>query len=77
MGIGQANNLARVTGIGENFLVAGKASIENDLAAPARNGASGTAIKYTPVFERESSGSMRDFRQIVLRTTSFITGLGR
>jgi hypothetical protein len=58
MRIGQANDLARVTGIGENFLVTGKAGIENDLAAPARDGAGGTAIKYPPVFERESGGSM-------------------
>jgi len=75
--IGQANDLPGVAGIGENFLVTGEAGVENDFTAPARDGAGGAAIKYAPVFERECGGSMRNFRQVVLRTASFITGLGR
>ncbi len=77
MGIGQTNDLARVAGIGENFLVTGETGIENDFAAPARYGAGRAAIKYAPVFERKCGRSMQNFRQMVLRTTSFITGLGR
>ena len=33
VGISQADNLARVTRIGENFLISGEAGIENDFAA--------------------------------------------
>jgi len=77
VGIGQANNLPGVAGIGENFLVTGEAGVENDFAAAARDGAGSAAIKYAPVFERDCGGSMRNFRQVVLRTASFITGLGR
>ena len=76
MRIGQANDLASVAGIGEYFLIAGKTGIENDFAASAGDGAGCAAIKYTPVFERKYGRSMRDFRQMVLRTASFITGLG-
>jgi len=75
--IGQANNLPGVAGIGENFLITGEAGIENNFAAPARDGAGSAAVKDAPVFERECGGSMRNFRQVVLRTASFITGLGR
>ena len=75
--IGQANDLPGVAGICENFLVTGEAGIENDFAAAARDGAGSAAIKYAPVFERDCGGSMRNFRQVVLRTASFITGLGR
>jgi hypothetical protein len=65
--IGQADDLARITGVGENFLVSGEAGIENDFAAAARDRARGTAIKYAPVFQREGGGSVRNFRQWVLR----------
>jgi hypothetical protein len=75
--IRQANDLASVARIGENFLVTGEAGIENDFAAAARDGAGSTAVKYAPVFERKYGGSMQNFRQMVLRTASFITGLGR
>jgi hypothetical protein len=43
--IGEANNLAGVTWIGENFLVPGEAGIKNDFAAAARNRAGRAAIK--------------------------------
>ena len=43
--IGQANNLPCITGIGENFLIPGKASIENDFAATAGDGAGRAAVK--------------------------------
>jgi hypothetical protein len=61
--IGEADNLAGVAGIGENFLVTGEAGIKNDFAAPARDRAGRAAVKYAPVFQRKSGGSMLDFRQ--------------
>jgi hypothetical protein len=44
--------LPGVAGIGENFLIAGEAGIENDFSAAARDRASRAAIKYAPVLER-------------------------
>jgi len=64
--IGQADNLARVTGVGENFLVTGEAGIENDFAAAARDGAAGASVKEAPVFQRECRGSVRNFGQRIL-----------
>ena len=63
MGIRQADNLAGIAGISENFLVTGEAGIENDFAAAARNGARGTALKEAPVLQREGRGSVLDFGQ--------------
>ena len=75
--IGQTNDLARIAGIRENFLVTGEAGIENDFTAAARDCAGRAAVKYAPVFEREDCGSMLDFRQwVLLKTASFIVGLG-
>jgi len=65
--IGEANNLPGIAGIGENFLITGEAGIENDFAAAARNGASRTAVKYAPVFQSESGGSVLNFVQCVLQ----------
>ena len=70
MRIGEADDLPGITGVGENFLVAGKTGIENDFAAAARDGAGRSAVKYAPVFEREDCGSMLNFRQWSLRLTS-------
>jgi hypothetical protein len=64
--IGEANNLSGVTGVGENFLVTGKAGIENDFAAAARDRACCAAVKDAPVFQREDRGSVRNFGQCVL-----------
>jgi hypothetical protein len=61
--VSQADNLACVTGVGENFLVTGEAGIKNDFAAAARNRAGRAAIKYAPVFQRECRGSMLRFVQ--------------
>ena len=69
--IGEANDLARVAGIGENFLVTGEAGIKNDFAAAARDGAGCTAVKYTPVFERKNRGSVLNFVQRSLRSRTF------
>jgi hypothetical protein len=53
--ISQADNLARVTRIGENFLISGEAGIENDFAAAPGDRSRCAALKYSPVFERENS----------------------
>src|SRR5262249_16092415 len=52
--IGEADNLACVAWVGENFLVPGERGIENDFASPARACAGGAALKYAPVFERKN-----------------------
>jgi hypothetical protein len=70
VGIREANDLAGVAGIGENFLVTGEAGIENDFPAPARNRAGSTAVKNAAVFEGESGGSVLDFGQFVLPRSS-------
>jgi hypothetical protein len=59
----QADNLAGVAGIGENFLVSGEAGVENNFAAAASDGSRGAAVKYAPVFERKRGRSVLDFRQ--------------
>ena len=69
--IGQADNLSGVAGIGENFLVTGEAGIENNFAAAARNRAGRTAVKYAPVLERQSCGTMQNFGQCALRRSFF------
>jgi hypothetical protein len=61
--ISEANNLAGVAGVGENFLVTGEAGIENDFAAAARDGAGRAAVKDAPVFQRERRGSVLNFGQ--------------
>ena len=61
--VSEADNLPRVTWVGENFLVTGEAGIENDFAAAARDGARGAAVKEAPVFQREGRGSVLDFCQ--------------
>jgi predicted Rdx family selenoprotein len=66
MRVRQANNLSRIAWISENFLVTGEAGIENDFAAPARNGAGSAAVKDAPVFERQRGRAMRNFGQCCL-----------
>jgi len=63
----QADNLPGIAGIGENFLITGEAGVENDFAAAARNRAGRAAIKYAPVLERQSCGTMQNFGQCALR----------
>jgi hypothetical protein len=68
--VGQTDNLAGVTGVGENFLVSGEAGIENDFSAAARDRARRAAVKYAPVFQRENRRSVLNFRQWVLPSGS-------
>jgi hypothetical protein len=61
--ISEADNLPRITWVGENFLISGEAGIENDFAAAARDRARGASVKEAPVFQREGRGSVLDFCQ--------------
>jgi PPE-repeat protein len=54
--IRQTDNLSRVTGIRENFLISGEAGIENSLSAPAGFGARGASNENSPVFQRKRGG---------------------
>lgn len=69
MWISEADDLARVTRIGENFLVSGNAGIENNFAAPASDGAGGPATKATTVFQCQYSGPVENFCQGILRAS--------
>jgi hypothetical protein len=64
--ISEADNLPRVTWVGEYFLISGEAGIKNDFAAAARDRTGRAAVKDAPVFQRENRGSVRNFRQCVL-----------
>ena len=76
--IRETNNLARVAWVSENFLVTGKAGIENDFAAAARHRARSSPVKYAPVFQREDCRSVMNFRQWSLRDSYlFFFCLGR
>jgi hypothetical protein len=66
VGIGQADDLARVTRIGENFLISGEAGIENDFAAAPGDRSPRAALKDSPVFERKNSLPSFCFRQWTL-----------
>jgi len=66
MRVRQADNLSGVAGIGEDFLITREAGIEDDFAAPARNGAGSAAVKDAPVFECQYGGAMRGFGQCCL-----------
>ena len=70
MGIREADNLAGIAGIGENFLVTGEAGIENDFAAAARASACRAAVKNSSVLERENGRAQRSFRQWFLQERS-------
>jgi hypothetical protein len=67
MGIRQANNLPGIARISENFLITGKAGIENDFTAAARNRAGRAAAKEAPVLERQDCRTVRNFAQCALR----------
>jgi hypothetical protein len=64
--ISQADNLPRVAGVSENFLITGEAGIENDFAAAARDRARRAAVKDAPVLQREYRRSVLNFGQWVL-----------
>ncbi len=47
--ISEADDLAGITGIGENFLIAAMAGIENDFTAAARARSGRASMEYAPV----------------------------
>jgi hypothetical protein len=55
MRIRQADALAGIARISEDFLVAGEAGIENDFSAAPRGGSRRAPMKNAPVFERKNS----------------------
>jgi hypothetical protein len=52
--ISEANNLAGIAGIAEDFLVTGEAGIKNNFAAAPRAGAGSAPVKNSSVLEREN-----------------------
>jgi hypothetical protein len=74
--VSQADNLARVTRIGEDFLVSGEAGVENDFAAAPGDRSCGTAMKNAPIFERKNSLPSFSFRQwtLFLRPSAMLFG---
>src|SRR4029077_10889403 len=71
VGIREADNLAGIAGIGENFLVTSEAGIENDFAAAARASPGRTAVKDSSVLERDNRATCEGLRQCVLPKRSF------
>lgn len=70
VGIRQADNLAGVAGVGENFLVAGETGIENDFAATAGTGARRAPVKYASVLERQRGRRESQCGQLFLPQSS-------
>lgn len=70
VGIRQADDLPGITGIGENFLVAGKAGVENNFAAVAGAGARRAPAKDSPVLEREGRATCEPLAQLILLRAS-------
>jgi hypothetical protein len=66
MRIGQADDLAGITRIGENFLVTGEAGVENDFAAAPGDRSRSAPMKNAPIFERNNSIPCFRFRQWTL-----------
>jgi hypothetical protein len=68
--IRQADDLSRITGVGENFLIARETGIENDFAASTGASTRRTAVKNSPVLERENRATCGDLVQCVLQKIS-------
>ena len=71
--VSQADDLTVVTRIGENFLVTGKAGVENNFAATAGAGTRRAPVKDSPVLERENRATCERLVQLVLLKLSFGT----
>jgi hypothetical protein len=54
MRISEANNLAGIAGVAEDFLITSEAGIENNFTAAPRAGASSAPVKDSSVLEREN-----------------------
>jgi hypothetical protein len=55
VGIRQADDLSRVTRVGENFLVSGETRIKDDFASAPGVRSPRAAMKNAPIFERKNS----------------------
>ena len=77
MRIGEADDLPGIAGVGENFLVAGEAGIENDFAAAARARSSRASMKHAPVLKRERGATCSRLGQRVLLKKSSRRGIDR
>jgi hypothetical protein len=70
MRVRQADDLAGITWIGEDFLISGETGIENDFAATTGARTRRTAVKNSPVLERESRAACGGLVQCVLQKIS-------
>ena len=68
--ISEADDLAGIAGIGENFLVTREAGVENNFSAAARTSAGRAAVKYSSVFQREYRATCGLLRQCILQNIS-------
>lgn len=64
--VGQADNLAGIARIGENFLISREARIENDFATAPSRSTRCAAVKNAPIFERKNCFSRFRFSQWAL-----------
>jgi hypothetical protein len=64
--IRQADDLPRVARVSENFLIPGKAGVEDDFAAAPGDRSRGAPMKNAPIFERKNSLPCFCFRQWTL-----------
>jgi hypothetical protein len=62
--------LPGITGVAENFLITGETGIENDFAATTGARTRRTAVKNSPVLERENRATCGDLVQCVLQKIS-------
>jgi hypothetical protein len=72
MRIGEAHDLSGVARIGEYFLIAREAGVENDFAAASRLRTRRAAVKDSPVFECQDGWAVRCIGQCLLRKCSWI-----
>jgi hypothetical protein len=70
VGIGEADNLASVAWIGENFLISGEAGVKNSFSAAAGFRTRGASNKNTPVFQRKRGGLSNLMGQRILLKNS-------
>jgi len=70
VGIGEADDLTGVTGIGEYFLITREAGIKNNFAATTDASARRTTVKYSSVLERERRATCGGLVQCVLQKMS-------
>ena len=68
--VGEADDLPRITWVGEKFLITGKGGIKNDFTATAGASTRRPAVKDSPVLERENRANCGGLVQCVLQISS-------